>query len=374
MRLQIGLTLALLATGCGSSADPPDIQPPADAAQMTAAPTTAVIPAAPVSTAFRSVTPTSFVPGGPASSPTTLPTAGFDYLQIATAAAETTSTLGDVVWLKGDTVPLPWIEDGFPGPSLRYEYDLAYVYEGLDDGYEVFPVGGEFVALGSSAGFGGAISLERSGRSVDVDFDAYVPVREVWTRPPEQSWTRVSASAFDAGTLVAAHPLSIGYRDGLYVVVGGTVEDAGVLETPSRFFGMRFGAEFDLAPAAWASTDLQTWIPLSVEFAEPGTHTKLTSVSVSQHGWVIAGIRWTEDGPNGSEWVGWASPDGVGWEPLPFAEVFGDPWCTTRDNDPCTKIYATMFEDAIVVYTWQWRWTGFNRSTWDMWIGVLESA
>ena len=328
--------------------------------------------AAPVSTAFRTPVPTAFIPGASSRSPaTTEAKTTFDFLEIGTKHSDGPSILGDIVWLRADSVPRPWIEDGFPGPTPRYEYDLAYIYDGLGPGLEVFPTGDGYLALGSGEGNWGRVSYEASGRAVDLTSDYWIPLAESWTLTPSFEWVQTAPpGSFGDSAFISAQPMSVAGQGERIVIIGATSPAFDPLAEIDAL-GWPAIAELASEPAAWTTTDLASWTQIDADFATPEAHTKLTSVSASPDGWVIAGIRWKRNGPDGSEWVAWLSPDGVEWEEVDLRSAIEAPWCATEDNRPCSRLYATAIDGAIVMYTWQWRFRGRDRSSWEMWIGVL---
>jgi hypothetical protein len=108
---------------------------------------------------------------------------------------------------------------------------------------------------------------------------------QIWWSGNGRDWERrTTGSPLPAG----AYVYDLGWRDGLLVAVGG------------------FG--FD-QPALWSSTDGSHW-ELSKELPTAGYH--LREVAAGPLGWVVLGENSSRPGG-----VGWISPDGECWQPLP---------------------------------------------------------
>jgi hypothetical protein len=157
-----------------------------------------------------------------------------------------------------------------------------------------------------------------------------------------------------------------------WIVIGWadvTVEKGEEPDGPGR------GVPMSATPAAWVSDDLHNWTRLPVEFAAEGMHTRLTSVAAGEQGWVIFGVRASQESPMTAEWAGWVSPDGIEWEPLPINDVFLEPGCKPTSSEFCNRVKATITDDAIVAYTHSWdlpNWLLVD-TRWNLMIGVFDT-
>ena len=134
----------------------------------------------------------------------------------------------------------------------------------------------------------------------------------------------------------------------------------------------------------WFTADGESWKQLSDHaFGPTGLDScSVTSVVGGNSGWFMLGMRVSDEptaksptgirlGPHTVAWVGWASPDGITWEPFDIAAIIGDPWCESPGPERCGRIVATATPDAIVTYVHQ---SGDDdlRDGWTLWIGLLS--
>jgi hypothetical protein len=120
----------------------------------------------------------------------------------------------------------------------------------------------------------------------------------VWRSDAGGSWS-VSEGALGEG----AYVYSVAWRDGRFLAVGGH----GIGE-----------------PAVWSSDDGDEWDLL--DELDPGLSVDLITVRTGYAGWVVLGHETDTSNP-----VGWVSPDGACWSPLP-AGVDGDDAAITADH------------------------------------------
>jgi hypothetical protein len=106
-------------------------------------------------------------------------------------------------------------------------------------------------------------------------------------------------------------------------------------------------------PAAWVSDDLSEWIPILADFSKDGFDTRLNSVVAGELGWIIFGVRASQEKPRITEWVAWVSNDGIDWEELSMAGLYDTP-CEPNRSGHCGMIKAHMMDDGIVAYAWTW--------------------
>jgi hypothetical protein len=188
-------------------------------------------------------------------------------------------------------------------------------------------------------------------------------MREVWFSADGESWNKRADTFPDTSAVVAAEPWSVAERDGRWVVIGatGVGEDAdpGLIPWDERTWNEKYWGSKSLifaraaAPTAWVSDDLSEWIPILADLGRDGMDTRLTSVVAGEAGWVIFGVRASQERPRITEWVAWASIDGIDWEELSMAGVYDIP-CEPSIHEHCGMIKADLVGDAIVAYAWTW--------------------
>jgi hypothetical protein len=113
----------------------------------------------------------------------------------------------------------------------------------------------------------------------------------VWASPNGRTWTSSPAGLGDG-----AYVYNLAWRDGLFLAVGG----------------LAIGE-----PAVWSSRDGTEWSRLNA--LDAGSGVDLFTVRAGGAGWVVLGQE-TES----SRQVGWTSPDGACWVPLPTDVHAGD--------------------------------------------------
>lgn len=367
--LALALAMTLVIAGCGGSAD----DAPAAAA-----------PVAETTSAARVASTT--VP-----STTTSTTPRFGLLGEQVAVSE--SALGTVIWWHVPSIPLELLMDeGIPAPGHdwgRGSFALPAVYEtahaATGSCFDIYVETAGYLGLGPcpmqwapwatdqqqpEATWGGP-------RGWAADSSEWIWLQEVWFSPDGESWQKVSSAFPDATAAVEAQPWSVAERDGRWVVIGasGVPQDADFIPDASDWSDVNgLHVPRTAQPAAWVSDDLSSWSPVPVAFSEPGTETRLTSVVADEVGWMIFGIRSSQERPWVAEWVAWASADGSSWEELPMAGVYDEP-CRPVLSEPCGMIKAHLFDDAILIYAWTWpvpnRW--WEGSEWRLFIGELPN-
>jgi hypothetical protein len=188
-------------------------------------------------------------------------------------------------------------------------------------------------------------------------------MRDVWFSLDGEIWDRTTKTFPDPTAVVAAEPWSVAERGGRWVVIGATgigdEADPGRIPWDERTYGEKYYGENwlivpkDAQPAAWVSDDLSEWNPILADLGKDGMDTRLTSVVAGDRGWLIFGIRGSQEPPRIAEWVAWASIDGIDWEELPMAEVYDTP-CEPTRYEHCGMIKAHMIGDSVVAYAWTW--------------------
>jgi hypothetical protein len=188
-------------------------------------------------------------------------------------------------------------------------------------------------------------------------------MRNVWFSPDGESWDNTTETFPDSTAVVAAEPWSVAERDDRWVVIGATGvgdnADPGRIHWEERTYEEKYYGENWLIvpkgaqPAAWVSDDLSEWKHVVADFATVAMDTRLTSVVAAEPGWVIFGIRGSQEPPRIAEWVAWASIDGIDWEELPMVGVYDTP-CEPTRYEHCGMIKAHMLGDSVVAYAWTW--------------------
>lgn len=289
--------------------------------------------------------------------PSTSPSTTLGYRSLGEEVAVSESVLGPVTWRHASSIPGELVLTGdLPGPMHQWAYDWLVRYENAHEVtgacFEIYEEGAGYLGLGPCPNdwLPEASWDALANRTWYIGWGAIEPVwiwfREAWFSPDGEAWGQMTQTFPDSTAVVTAEPWSVAERDGRWVVIGAT-GISGDADIP--WLIVPKGAQ----PAAWVSDDLATWEPVMADFGKEGTDTRLTSVVAGGAGWVIFGIRGSQEPPRTAQWVAWASTDGITWEELPMAGVYDDP-CEPKRYEHCGLIKAHMLGDDIVAYAWTW--------------------
>lgn len=357
VRLLFVILLAAVAAGCGSSVDDPT-----DAAASGGAAEATTTTAAPM----------------PSTSPSTTSTTSV-YESLGEEVAVSESVLGTVTWRRASSIPAQLLLSGdLPGPTHHWEYDWLGRYENAykvtGSCFEIYEEAAGYLGLGPCplewAPWAPADDPYRESSRAwgfpwagHPQYPVWIWMTDVWFSPDGESWENTTKSFPDATAVVAAEPWSVTERGGRWVVIGATGvgenADPGRIPWEERTYEQKYYGNPWLwvprsaEPAAWVSDDLSDWSPVAADFATEGMDTRLSSVVAGDSGWMIFGVRSSQEKPRITEWAAWVSVDGITWEELSMGGVYDTP-CEPSIYEHCGMIKAHMLEDAIVAYAWTW--------------------
>ncbi len=287
---------------------------------------------------------------------------------LGTEVAVTPTPTGTVTWRATSSIPLDLVEQrDLPSPGHQWEYEWRGRYrraaEATGACFEIYQESAGFLGIGPcpSSWQPDATWNAAGYREWNRRWSAFSPIwiwlRDLWTSPDGESWSRVPAVFPNSTAIVRAEPWSVAEHQGRWVVIGatGVGSDADV-PSAERSFDRRQGLgllpPIGAEPAAWVSDDLAAgWEPLFVDFTEEGTHTELTSVVGGEAGWFIFGIRSAQEEPFAAEWVAWASRDGADWTEMPMSGLDEDP-CVSGPTYHCGHLKAHLTAEGLVLYAW----------------------
>jgi hypothetical protein len=354
------IVLAAMVAGCRSTAEDAAARvSPGVASSTTAttAPATSTAPASTTSTTLR-------------------------YGLLGEEVAVSESALGTVTWWHVPSLPLELLwETDFPGPGYSYGYEFERIDHDARTAaghcLQIHDMPSGYLGMGPCPNYWKGQGNETGGWFAPFDHPWMRDI-EVWFSVDGADWELKTDTAFGPSAAVMADPFVVAEYDDRWLVLGWVD-----VERQSDLTEEKCAVEWcdpprvpmGDTPAAWISDDLVTWIRLPIDFTKPGTDTWLTSVAAGDPGWVIFGMRRSDEEPRTAEWAGWASTDGVEWEELPMEGLYDDP-CRPLEFEHCGRIQAHVIEDAIVVYAWTYDTPadppfGGNGNGWALFIGEL---
>lgn len=296
-----------------------------------------------------------------------------DYAAVAEGVGTTDSSIGSISWLSSSRVPVAWVQDGFPSFGFTYPRSMTMLYKAAPEDVEIYEVGEGYVALGKGRYPELAFDFDSRDTRWVVLWDWPFLPGSVWFSSDGESWELMTEGPIEPNIGAIHDPFVIAERDGRYVLLGWT--DSSVEVDPDD---QEASPEFVRGrPMAWVSDDLATWERVVADFEKPNMRTDLNSVVATDTGWLIFGVRRTNettlDDSRVAEWAAWTSPDGVVWQELEIQELLGDPDCKPVSNGHCIRIKAEPAPGGVAVYAYQWELPIYDirDTTWTVLIGLV---